>query len=69
MPEPLLVTNSDKSMSFQYRTGIAGNIIQLMIRFDIKKPIFVQTEYNELKMLFNVVVQKEQENIVLKKKD
>jgi len=68
LPKSVSVVTTDKSAQFQYMAQQVGNNIQLMIKYKITKPTFLQDQYDELKAFFNVMVEKEQENIILKKK-
>jgi len=67
LPERLAVSTQQKTALFQYVVQQIGNNLQLMVKFEISKPVFFENEYAELKEMFNIVVQKEQENIILKK--
>lgn len=67
LPESVSVVVQNSSAAYQYRAQQIGRNIQVMINFEIRKPVFIETEYEELKMFFNLMVQKEQENIILKK--
>jgi hypothetical protein len=52
---------------FQYQVTQAGNKIMLNLRFSIDKTLFIPSEYENLKEFFNLVINKESEQIVLKK--
>jgi hypothetical protein len=67
IPESMILKNQDASARFQYSIARNGQNIQLMMIFEIKKPMFIQTEYAELKILYNLMVQKQQEVIIIKK--
>lgn len=67
LPEPISLITRDNAAAFSYRSMQNGQNIQLVISLEIKKPLFIENEYEELKMFFNLIVQKEQENIILKK--
>jgi hypothetical protein len=67
LPESVSMVTQNNSATFQYRTQQTGQYIQMVILYEIKKPVFFEVEYEELKMFFNLIVQKEQENIILKK--
>jgi len=67
LPEPIAVATQDKSAVFQYVSNQVGQNLQLMVKFSVNKPVFYENEYGELKEMFNIVVEKEQENVILKK--
>ena len=67
LPESLSVVMQNKTATYQYQAQQVGQNIQVMIKFEIGKPVFIESEYEELKMFFNLMVQKEQEHIILKK--
>lgn len=57
----------EKSASYQYRITQIGNTLQLTIQFDINKRQFLPKEYLVLKELYNRIIAKENEQIVLRK--
>lgn len=67
LPESVSAVLEDNSAAYRYQAQQIGRNIQVMINFEIRKPVFIENEYEELKMFFNLMVQKEQENIILKK--
>jgi len=52
---------------FQYSVTQADNKIAITFRLSIDKPLFVPSEYPNLKDFFNLVINKEAEQIILKK--
>ncbi len=58
----------EKSATYKYYTQIVGNKIQVMSKFKINKPVFHYNEYGALKNFYNMVIAKQKEQIVLKKK-
>lgn len=66
LPTPVRITTQNKSASMVYQATQMGPVIQLMYTLSITKPIFYQAEYKELKELFNQVVMKQAESIILK---
>ena len=67
MPEPIQLVTTDKSGIFQYQAAQNGNMLQVMYRLSINKPVFLQEEYLELKTFFSLVVQKQSEPVVITK--
>lgn len=53
---------------FEYRISESGGVISLRSRILIKKTLFQPDEYNILREFFNMIVKKQKEQIVLKKK-
>jgi Domain of Unknown Function with PDB structure (DUF3857)/Transglutaminase-like superfamily len=53
---------------FSYSLTPMGNFINVMCSFQINRQIFIQTEYPALREFYNLVVAKQAEQIVLKKK-
>ena len=67
LPVPINLMTSDKSGVFQFNVTQIGNTIQLMYNIVIKKPVFLQAEYEELRSFYNLIVNKEAEPIILKR--
>lgn len=57
----------ENSASYYYAIKNTGNIIQIIIRFNINKRKFLPGEYQHLKDLYNKIIAKEKEQIVIKK--
>ncbi len=70
MPKPISIIMPDKSGLFSYNcTFDAGtNKINLVSRINLKNPKYFTSQYLELKELYSRIVQKHNEQIVLKKK-
>jgi len=58
---------SEKGGKFQYQVAQVGNKIVLNMRFSIDKAIFIPSEYLNLKEFYNLVINKQAEQIILKK--
>jgi hypothetical protein len=69
LPKSKTVTLGEKDGKFSYMVGQTENVIMVNMRFSIDKPLFLPTEYQNLKEYFDIVVAKEAEQIVLKKID
>ena len=69
LPKSKNIVLGEKDGKFSYIAGQTENRIMVNMRFSIDKPIFLPTEYQNLKEFFDLVVAKEAEQIVLKKID
>ena len=67
LPEPIRLVNTDKSASFTYSVTQDGNIIRILYSLGINKPVFLPGEYSELRALYDIVVNKGSEPIILKR--
>lgn len=67
LPAPIKLVTADKSGIFQCNVVQSGNSLQLMYKMTIKKPVFMQAEYEELRGFYNLIVNKESEPIILKR--
>jgi hypothetical protein len=67
LPQNKTYTLEGKGGVFLYKVSKVGNIILLNIRFSIDKPLFLPSEYLALKEFFNVAINKQAEQIILKK--
>ncbi|MCF8368106.1 MAG: DUF3857 domain-containing protein [Bacteroidales bacterium] len=66
-PNPLILKLPDNSANFSYQVSVMNNSIHLMYKFTINKVVFVEDEYPNLKELYNQIVQKHAEPVILKK--
>ncbi len=67
-PENVRVSTPDKGISYTYMVTVSqGNRVQILSMLKIKKPIFNQNEYQDLKKFFEFVREKQSEQIVLKR--
>lgn len=67
LPKSVRLTLTDKSAAITYAISSTENNIQLSFRLTINKPIYIQSEYSELKLFFDALVKKQNELIVLRK--
>lgn len=58
----------EKGGRYMYVSGVQGNQVQVMIRLNLMKTVYLPEEYPALKELFNMIVAKQQEQIVFKPK-
>ena len=56
------------SAVFEYRLSLSGSTISLRSRISIKRTLFMPDEYEILREFFNLIVAKQNEQIVFKKK-
>jgi len=69
LPKPVSYVLPDKSARFTYNTLQTGNTIIFTSTFQIQKDLYLPVEYANLKEFYNMVVNKEQEQVILKKKE
>ncbi len=67
LPQPTIVKLEDGSAKFMYNISQLGNKLQITSVFSISKVFFLPDEYPFLKQIFDLVVDKHKEQIVLKK--
>jgi len=68
LPESINMTLPDGSGSYLYMIENKNNILQLRCEEALKKPVYLPEEYETLKGLFDLIFEKEAEQIILKKK-
>ncbi len=69
LPKPVAFVLPDKSARFTFSAIQYGNIITFTSIFQIQKDLYLPVEYANLKEFYNMVVNKEQEQVILKKKE
>lgn len=67
LPKNVRMTLPDKSASILFSATNDEKMIQIAFKLAINKAVFIQTEYNDLKVFFDELVKKQTEMIVLKK--
>ncbi|MCJ8165759.1 DUF3857 and transglutaminase domain-containing protein [Pontibacter sp. E15-1] len=67
VPKGVIVNLPEKGGRFMYVVQQDGDVVQVMSKVSINKPIFYAPEYGHLKQLYDNVVAKHAEQIVLKK--
>ena len=65
IPKPAKFVLPENNASFIYMTSQMGNTINIQYRMLIDKSLFVLDEYDQLKALYNEIIKKEAEPIVL----
>ncbi len=68
MPKSTRFSLDVKTAQFQYNVVKVGDMIQIMSIFKINNPIFQFDAYKALKNFYNLVIEKQKEQIVFKKK-
>ncbi len=66
-PKDLLVAYGDKDLTFQYRCASAGRMVSVVSKLQMKRLAFEAGEYADLRKFYDLMVQKNQEMLVLKK--
>lgn len=69
LPTPVKVVAEDKSFMFTFSTSQMGQAIQVVHDFSISKTLFLPNEYLGIKGIFESIVNKHNEKIVLKRVD
>ncbi|NJK95567.1 MAG: hypothetical protein HC905_12275 [Bacteroidales bacterium] len=68
LPKPAMINLSDKSCRFVYNLAVVDEqTLKLVITFNKNKTTFLPEEYNDLKSFYNIMIEKLNEKIVLKK--
>ncbi|MFL5740027.1 MAG: transglutaminase domain-containing protein [Flavisolibacter sp.] len=69
LPKQMIAKMDEKeSAYFEYRISLSGNTISMRTRIKINRTLYLPEEYDVLREFFNVVVKKQNEQIVFKKK-
>ncbi len=68
LPKGIIINLPDKSARYVYNVNAIGNKIMVSSQFNVKKMLYLPDEYETLKKLFSMIVSKQNEKIVLKKK-
>jgi hypothetical protein len=67
LPQSKSFALPEKGGSFVYQVAKEGDKVTLSLRLSIDKPLFLPTEYAILKSFFDIVINKQSEQIILKK--
>jgi len=67
LPKNIKMTMPENVASFQMQSSVNENIVQILFKLNINKPIFYQPEYLDLKSFFDELVKKQSEMLVIKK--
>jgi len=66
-PKPISITLPDQSAQFIYQVNIFGHNVNVSTTVKINKSIFLPEEYKQLRQFFQLMIDKQNELIVLKK--
>lgn len=67
LPKSKMLVLPEKGGKFQYQVTQVGNKIMLNFRLSIDKTLFIPSQYESLKEFYNLVINKQAEQIILKK--
>jgi hypothetical protein len=68
LPKPKMIILPENAGKFVYNVSLQNETITVINQFVLSKPTFVQSEYPQLREFYNIIVAKQAEQIVLKKK-
>ncbi|MBP6977048.1 MAG: DUF3857 domain-containing protein [Lentimicrobiaceae bacterium] len=66
-PENAIINLPDNGGKFIYNVTFVGNMLQVMSKYTITQTLFTPDQYENIKEFFNQIVQKQNQQIVLKK--
>jgi hypothetical protein len=67
-PENANLALPEKAASFQFQVTTTGNMIQVLSHLKINQPVILYDMYPALKNFYNLVIEKQNQKIVLKRK-
>lgn len=67
MPKPAIVTLSENKARFTINFRVENNVIQVLNTIEINTPVFLPSDYELLKSMYNKIIEKHSEQIILKK--
>ncbi len=67
LPESVSYTLPDNGGGYYFKIQQVGQVLQVVRKFNINKPIFIFNEYPDLKLFYDLIAKKEAEKIVFKK--
>jgi hypothetical protein len=67
LPKNVKMSLAENTASFQMVSSVNENIVQVMFKLNINKPVFYQPEYQNLKLFFDELVKKQSEMLIIKK--
>ena len=68
MPKNISMSLPGKAAKFQFYVSTVGNMMQVISNFKINQTVFQYDTYKALQTFYNLVIEKQNEKIVLKKK-
>lgn len=69
LPQTAVVTLPDKSAIFRYNVAQMGNKLSVTSIMHIKKPMYMPEEYEHLKQFYQLMLSKQNEQVVLRKEN
>lgn len=66
LPQPLSVTTPDGSLKYTYNVSQLSNSIYVTVGFTLNRTLFLPEEYEMLKNIYQMIVDKQNETVVLK---
>ena len=67
MPQPVNLTTDDKMLSLRVNYVLQGEKLVMQCRFSVNKTLFLPEEYDILRQIYDSIVEKNNEMVVLKK--
>lgn len=67
LPKNIRMNLPDNSASFSMQSSTSEGTVQVLFKYQISKPVFVQTEYPDLRVFFDELVKKQAEMLTIKK--
>lgn len=68
LPQSINLTLPDNGGKYMYTSAAQGDVVQIMVRFSLSKLTYLPQEYPTLKKLYELIIAKQEEQVVLKKK-
>ena len=67
LPETLMMRTEDNGLSVRLNYMMQGNTLLVQFRFNVNKTLFLTNEYDMLRQIYDTLVERGGEIIVLKK--
>lgn len=67
LPKNTKMVLPENTGSFQMLSSLNDNKVQVLFKLNINKPVFIQSEYQNLKAFFDELVKKQSEMLIIKK--
>ena len=67
LPKNIKMSLPENTASFQMASSFSENKVQVLFKFNINKPVFSQSEYQDLRTFFDELVKKQSEMLIIKK--
>ena len=67
MAKPLNLVTDDKTLSLRVNYALQGEKLVVQCRFLVNKTLFLPNEYDSLRQIYDSIVEKNNEMVVLKK--